>query len=230
MIDITLIDLTDEREPDYGPEDTMKAPQQSMSRERAPEGAYPIICTQIIDLGTRYNQTREKDVRDVRFMFLTPHKIKEGDYAGSPISLLVNFPYSMYLNSNLCKFIQQWRGKNFETQEEANAFDFSQCLKKPAYANVVHNGQYDNVGSIMPLPAGQSAPEIPADAVVGTFTVDDPDLEFLARLGKKTQEKINSSYEMQKRGSVVEAIDEPPVHTQIPADLDEPDFNDDIPF
>ena len=228
MIDITLIDLTDER--DTGEYEMKAPPVESFDREKAPEGQYPIICTQVIDLGTHYNQKWEKYQRKIRFMFLTPHKSKEGEYAGKPLAVLAEFPFSMFCEkgkeSNLVKFVQSWFGKNFPSQQAASDFDFTHLLKRPAFANIVHNEGFVNIQTIMPLMQGQEAPAIPADANVGIFDTGNPDMVFFEKLGKKTQEAIMASAEMGKKSDEPMPPLEPPIPNEIP------DFVDDkeIPF
>jgi len=176
-------------------ENNMKAPQTQSSFEKHPEGQYAIICAQIIDTGTHWNEKLQKDVRKIRFMFLSTENLTEGEAAGKPFALFANFNFSMYQNSHLCQFIESWRGKKFANQAEADLFDTDKCLRKSAFATIAHNEQYVNINSIMPLPPTMVAPVISSDQKCFEFSLDAPNRETLGLISEKTQELIMSSNE-----------------------------------
>lgn len=176
----------------------MKAPKSSSSGnnfEKHPEGQFPVICAQIIDLGTHYNERKEKDENKLRIMFISSKKISSGELEGKPFALFANFNFSMFQNSHLCKFVEGWRGKQFASQDKADEFDFNELVSRPAFVNVGHNGEFVNILTIMPLPEGLEAPNIPDDTEVFIFDASNPNEAILATMSEKTQEKIKSSKE-----------------------------------
>ncbi len=174
----------------------MYAPQKEGSTEfeRPPEGGGCLVCTRIIDKGTVFNEKKQKDVHGIALVFESPELMKKGDYKGQPFLLWANFGnYSMYQNSHLCQFIEGWRGKRFVDQKEADAFDIETLLRKPLFANIVHDGTFDNVVSPMPVPNGMSAPVPVGD--VYCLDMDNFSQEVFDMLSEKMQAKIAQSYE-----------------------------------
>ena len=171
----------------------MKAPKTEGNYEKHPEGQFPLVCCQVVDLGTHHNPKKDKDEHKIRFMFLSDQLMTEGDTEDQPFAVFAQFNYSMYLNSHLHNFIQSWVGKSFPDQDTADNFDLSWCLAKPAYAHIVHNQGYVNIQSIMPLPAEVSPPAVKGESIL--FDLNSPNRTSLGYLGEKTQEIIMTSHE-----------------------------------
>lgn len=197
----------------------MQAPKSSGGGfEKHPEGATAIVCTRVIDLGTVFNPKKDKDEHKIMFGFESSVLMTAGENAGKPFMVFGNFNFTMFQNSHLCKFIEAWRGKSFASQDEADVFDFKNILGKPAYANIVHNGDYVNIQSIMPLPKGMDAPKPVGELLI--FDMSTQDKVVFGKLSEKMQEKLKKAKEW---GAVFS--DEPPVGH--PAN-DDP--SDDLPF
>ena len=200
----------------------MKAPAtEHKAFEKHPVGTVATVCTKVLDLGTHWNPKKEKNERKLRIDFESAELMKEGEYSGKPFLLVNNFNFSMYQNSNLCKFIEAWLGRKFVDQKEADNFDLDELLGKTALCNVIHSddGKWVNIGSIMPVPKGMEPPKPVGELL--SFSCDDPNPEVLAKLSEKTQEKINASHEMlnpQSEGGESEI--NPP----------QADYDDDVPF
>jgi hypothetical protein len=219
--------------------DNMKAPKSGGGGdfEKHPEGQFAVRCAQIIDLGTHFNPDKKVDQRKVRIMFISSQNITTGELAGKPFALFNNFNFSMYQNSHLCKFIEQWRGKNFASQDEADEFDIEKVLNQPAYVNVVHNGKYVNIQSVMPLPEGLAAPAIPETTTAYCFSCDKPDKAILETMTDKTRDMIMASkewigaFEPEKQESENPAPASAPPQAAPQAAAATNDFEDDeIPF
>jgi len=174
---------------------SMTAPKSEGSFEKHPEGQFPLVCVQVVDMGTHFNEKKEKYERKIRFMFLSDVLMKEGDNKGLPFAIFSQFNYSMYQNSHLYQFIQSWVGKQFPNQDVADHFGLEWCLGKGAYAQIAHNQGYVNIVSIMPLPVSMKIPAITTETVL--FDLKEPNRDELAKLSDKTQEHIMKSKEWQ---------------------------------
>ena len=197
----------------------MKAPKSSGTFEKHPEGAHAIVCTRIIDTGTVFNPAKNKDDHKLMIGFESSELMTKGESAGKPFMVFGNFNFTMFQNSHLCKFIEAWKGKTFATQDEADVFDLSTLLGQPAFANIVHNGDFVNIQSIMPIPKGMNSPKPVGDLLI--FDMATQDKTVFGKLSEKMQERLKKAKEF---GAVFS--DEPPVgHPASGAP-----FSDDIPF
>jgi len=180
----------------------MKAPKKEGSTEfeRPTQGGTALVCTRIIDKGTVFNEKKGKDTHGISIVFESTEVMKEGDYKGQPFLLWANFGnYSMYQNSHMCQFIEGWLGRRFADQDEADDFDPETLLRKPVFANIVHDGQFDNVVSPMPVPNGVSAPVPVGD--VYCLDMDNFSQEVFSMMGEKMQAKIAQSHEYKAIGN-----------------------------
>lgn len=203
----------------------MKAPRSNtVEFEKHPTGWARLVCTRIIDKGTVFNEAKQKDQHKISIYFESEKLMSEGDFAGQPFLVIANYNFSMYQNSHLCSFIEQWEGRKFPNQDAADDFDFAPLLRKPAYANITHSddGKWVNIGAIGPMPDGVEPLKPVGD--VYFFDLDNADMKVFEKLSDKVKAGIQSSHEWQsnKGEAVTKHHDEknPP-----PAD-----FDDDIPF
>lgn len=172
----------------------MKGPAgKSTEFERHPEGAYPAVCCRIIDSGTHWNEEKQKDERKILFGFETNQAMKSGDFAGELMLVFATYNFSMFQNSLLCKFIESWRGKRFESQKEADNFDLSKCLGRAAYLSIAHNGKYTNIQSIMPLPQGMPTPPEPKVTIL--IDQESMDQNEVNKLSEKMKARVLSAKE-----------------------------------
>jgi len=195
----------------------MKAPKTSGDFEKHPAGSVAVVCTRIINLGTHWNPKKEKDENKIVLYFESPILMEKGDFKGKPMLLLSNFNFSMYKNSMLCQFIEQWIGKSL-TQKEADEFDLDQQLGQSGFVNVVHNEDFVNISTIMPLPQGMDAPKPVGDLI--TYDPISNNEAMFNKLSDKLKEKVKNSKEY-GQPPVVESEDPA-------AGVDDP-FKDDIP-
>lgn len=179
----------------YAPKNTTK------DFESCPTGWQLGVCARVIDLGTHWYQdkrdpTKGKFKRKLSVAFESQHKMKEGEFAGQPFLLYANFNYSMYQGkAHLCTFIENWRGKRFASQEDADRFDLAKLIGQKAFMNVVRSddGKFTNIQTIGPVPEGMKAPEI----VGKTILVDQSSLDMndVNKLSDKMKERVLSSQE-----------------------------------
>lgn len=180
----------------------MHAPktENSSGFSKHPPGTYPIVCTRVIDVGTHWNDRKQTDQRKIMIGFESSKLIEdEGEYKGQPFLLFANFNYSMFQGkAHLCNFIEDWLGKRFPSQFDADNFDLSTLIGRTAFANVVHSddGQWVNIQTIMPVPEGMQAPTIQGKTIV----IDQDNLAQaeMDKLSDKMKSKILSSREQTK--------------------------------
>lgn len=147
----------------------MQAPKSEGGNfERHPVGWCLAVCTRVVDKGTHWNDRKQKYERKLMIAFESAKLMSTGDYANEPFLLFANFNYSMYASSHLCKFIEDWSGRRFPTQEEADIFDLATLIGKKAFCNVVHSedGKFTNIQTIGPVPDGMIAPDIKGKTIL----------------------------------------------------------------
>jgi len=140
----------------------MQAPRSEGGNfERHPIGWTTAVCTRVIDKGTHWHEKNQKFLRKIVIAFESEKLMTTGDYKNEPFLLFANFNYSMYASSHLCKFVEDWSGRRFPTQDDADAFDLATLIGKEAFCNVVHSedGKFTNIQTIGPIPDGMKAPQ-----------------------------------------------------------------------
>lgn len=214
----------------------MRAPQSNQSRdfEEHPTGWTLVVCTRVIDKGTHWNDRKQKDEHRIMIGFESEKLMTEGDFKDQPFLLFANFNYSMFKNAHLCRFIENWRGRRFESQTQADLFDLSKLLGQKAFVNVTrsHDGQYTNIETIGPVPDNMTAPDIKGITIlIDQENFDENEYNKLSDKLKKTvmsaqermraepaQAKNASDFAQQAREKIENAGSYPE------------DFDDDIPF
>lgn len=213
----------------------MRAPKTEGAGEfeKHPAGAARLVCSRIIDKGTVFNEYKGKDQHKVNLYFESEKLMSTGDFAGQPFLVIANFNYSMYQNSHLCQFIEQWRGKKFANQDEADNFDLSKLISQTGYASIVHSddGKWVNINTIMPLPEGMEPLAIKGDSYV--FDLESPDMAVFGKLSEKVQNSIKLSHEYKTMMVGVSGTSGAPVAepvADIPPSKPLESYDDDIPF
>lgn len=172
----------------------MKAPKNFAKKfEDHPEGMCTLVLTRIIDKGTIFHSAKNKYVRKIMFVFESDRLMSEGDSAGKPFLVFKYANFSMYLNSMLCAFVGQLRGRRFLEQTEADGFDLSGLLGISVLANIAHAGEYTNIENIMPLPPG-TKPLKPVGEVFA-LDMDNFDKKVFDKLSENMKEQIMTSKE-----------------------------------
>jgi hypothetical protein len=129
----------------------------------APEGSFPAVCVDEIDLGkvTSTWSGEERTRNMVRLVF----QIDEVDADGKRYLVKQDYTASLHEKSGLRKTLRAWRGREF-TPAELFGFDLETVVGAPCMVSIVHNvghkgGTFANVSGIMKLPKGmtQISPE-----------------------------------------------------------------------
>lgn len=210
----------------------MYAPKnESKEFEMCPTGWQTAVCSRVIDVGTHWNEGKQKFQRKIMIGFESQHLMKEGEFAGEPFLLFANFNYSMYQNAHLCKFIENWRAKRFASQDMADRFDLAKLLTQKAFINVVRSddNKYTNIQTIGPVPDGMTAPEIRGKTIL--IDQNHLDMKEVEKLSEKMKERILSAEERKTVNQPVGGYDErnPPPYNE-PIALQPGYYDDDIPF
>lgn len=215
----------------------MRAPKgESKEFEKHPAGYTTGVCTRVIDKGTHWNEKKQTFQRKIMLGFESDKLMQEGEFKGEPFLLFANFNYSMYQNAHLCGFIEDWEARKFHSQDEADAYDLSKLIGKPAFMNIIHSddGKWTNIQTIGPVPEGMTAPAIKGKTIV--VDQDALDKAEVDKLSDKMKETIMSAKE-RTEGEQYEAGERITANTATPNTEEgdpgvqsEDDFNDRIPF
>lgn len=121
--------------------------------ELHPDGLYPAVCVDVIDMGLVETKFGKK--AQVRLVFQTPLDREDGD----PFLLAVTDTASLNEKANLRHHLESWRGKAF-TEAELERFDVENVLGKQCQIQVMHNqgsrgGTFANITNILPAAKGQ---------------------------------------------------------------------------
>src|SRR6266550_2128870 len=135
--------------------------------ERAPIGSHIARCWSVVDLGTQSKKAFQSDgivhERQVKISFELPTEKMEGVFdpknKGRVFSVTQTFKQSLHPKANLRKMLAGWRGKDFKTPEEIEAFDPKKLPGLPCRINLVENGEYVNIASVAPLGKGEKCPK-----------------------------------------------------------------------
>ena len=136
----------------------VKAPEERFST--APEGTFPAVCVDIVDLGMVENKF-DPEAAD-RLMCRVVWQIDEQDDSGKPYMVRADYTASLHEKAKLRKVLESWRGRAF-TPQELFGFDLETVVGSGCLLNVVHatgsrGGTFANVGAVMKLAKGMTAP------------------------------------------------------------------------
>jgi hypothetical protein len=144
---------------------TLMATTTGSDFEIAPPGPTAATCIDVVDLGLVTSQFYGTTVHKIEVYWVTTHARED---LSAPLTVRKRYTLSLHEKASLAKDLKSWRGKPF-SDEEAKGFDVEKLIGATCLINIVHNKTgdktYANVDSVMPLPKGMEAPEIPADYV-----------------------------------------------------------------
>jgi hypothetical protein len=171
---------------------TQKAPPM-------PAGTYTAICVGVIDIGeqhnTKYNNYQDK----VMLIFEIPSETIEINGEKKPRWLSQELSASLNEKSKLYKMLRSWRAKDF-TDAELEGFQLSEMAGKGCMIAVTltekDGVQYNNIDSVMGLPAGIPLPALQNDILI--YDIDDPDQDIFDKIPPWIQDKIKKSTQYQK--------------------------------
>jgi hypothetical protein len=156
---------------------------------------------------------------------------------GRPFLMMQNYTMSLNEKARLRLDLQAWRGRAFSA-EELKGFDLKTVLGKPLQVSVVHSadGQYANIGSMMPLGRGMSA-LTPSGGLIYINSLPEDNAGF-ELLSEKMKERVQKGLSILKAHSAPAAQNfqappqatPAPVAAPAPAPIPMDDIEDSIPF
>lgn len=129
----------------------------------APEGLWPAVCVDVVDLGIVNTPYGPQEKIQIRW------QLEEKDPKTNKRYLIVQkYTPSLHEKSKLRPMLEAWRGKKFSKEEEKQ-FDIEKLLGANCQLQIIHNikeeGQvYANVQAVVP-PARNTAKIRPDDYV-----------------------------------------------------------------
>ena len=144
---------------------SVRTTNSALQLQLAPAGMHVARCYRVIDCGSVHDRTFGK-MRRVGWLFwelpATNRNAGKSGEAIEPYTLGKRYTLSHNEKSNLRIDLESWYGRRFETKQldEAGGFDLARLIGRAALINVVHtdDGQFSNVASVNPLPAGMACP------------------------------------------------------------------------
>lgn len=174
----------------------LNASNSGGSFEKAPIGVHIARCYRVIDLGTQTSnwQGQEKKAHKVLISWELLGESRMTD--GKPFSISSRYTVSLHPKAQLRSVLESWRGRPFSPEEESS-FNLSNILGKYCLLNIVHDGEYANVASIMPLVSGMAKPD-PVNAEF-SWDLDNPDMGTFNTFSDNLKATIQKSPEWQQR-------------------------------
>ncbi len=169
-------------------------------------GVYIGICVGVIDCGEQYSEKFKTYHNEVQFVWELSGETVEVDGEQKPRQLSRSFNIASSKKSSLQGFLSSWNGIQY-TDEQFGDIELFDQLGKVCQLNVVLNdtGEYANVGGVMPLPKGMSAPT--TDTAMVKWDMDAWDDTAFESLPEWVQEKIKKSTQYQKEHTPTTSVD-----------------------
>lgn len=121
----------------------------------APEGLWPAVCCDVVDLGMVETEWGEKHKVQIRWQLedLDPKTQK-------PFLVSRKFNLSLHEKSTLRPMLEAWRGKKF-SREELEGFDLERLIAVNCQIQLIHNiatdgNTYANVQAVVPPAKGST--------------------------------------------------------------------------
>jgi hypothetical protein len=161
------------------------AKKEKKDYENAPEGLWPGVCCDVIDLGMLPG-FEGKIQHKIKIVW----QIEERDSKGKRFRVSNRYTLSLHERASLSKLLEAWRGRKF-TSQERDGFDLEKLIGANCQVQTVHNIKDDdifvNVQAVVPYPKGVVALRV-EDYVReidrngndggGSQVIDDSDVPF----------------------------------------------------
>lgn len=130
-----------------------------------PEGQFPAVCVDFIDLGEKVEQFEDNPAKLVYKVALV-WQTGEANEAGRLHEVSAEFTASMGDRANLRKVLEDWRGKSYSKDELKAGIPADKLVGRACLLTVEHKDSragrtYAKVRGIAPLPKGLAKPEVP---------------------------------------------------------------------
>jgi hypothetical protein len=116
----------------------------------APEGLWPAVCCDVVDLGIVQSQFGPQEKIEIRW------QLEEVDQkTGRRFLIVQRYTPSLHEKSRLRPMLEAWRGRKFSKEEEAQ-FDIEKLLGANCQLQIIHNVKdegrvYANVQAVVPM-------------------------------------------------------------------------------
>jgi hypothetical protein len=197
-----------------------------------PTGSHVARCFLALDLGTHPEEFQGEfkgNVKKVRLGFELPLKTHMFDEkrGQEPFTLSQKFTYSMHEKAALRKFLEAWKGEEFQ-ESKLKAFmkvGIPCLIGKTCLINVAHKekktgGHSAVIKSVMPLPEGMACPDPVMKPIV--WSVDAGRDAVFETFKKWQQEEISKCLEWRPKTDTGNAD---PNHTSAPEEGKEEEEN-----
>lgn len=130
----------------------------------APEGLWPAVCCDVVDLGIVQGAFGPQEKIEIRW------QLEEVDEkTGRRFLIVQRYTPSLHEKSRLRPMLEAWRGKKF-TAEEERQFDIEKLLGANCQLQIIHNVKdegrvYANVQAVVPMPRNAAKIRISEDYV-----------------------------------------------------------------
>lgn len=159
----------------------------------------------LVDIGTQpktFNGETHME-RQVKLSFELPQTKMEGKYnpahKGKPFSIGGVYRQSLHVKARLRKLLVGWRGRDFKTADEIEAFDPKKLVGLPCRINLVlsEDEKYVNIDSIAPLNKDElkKMPKQVNKSVYLSLAPEEFDEKVFDALNDGLKEKISKSPE-----------------------------------
>ena len=130
----------------------------------APEGLWPAVCVDVVDLGMEQTPWGEK--HKVQLRWVLEERDPKTDRA---FLVLKKYTLSLDEKANLRRELETWRGRKF-TKEESEGFDLERLIGVNCQLQIMHNvtdggDVYANVQAIVPAGKGVVKIAVPSDYI-----------------------------------------------------------------
>lgn len=155
----------------------INATNEGTNFEPAPGGTFAARCYSMVHIGTIEDNIPGKGIKRVNKVRIswelpTEKKVFKEEFGEQPIVVHKEFNLSMNEKSNLRKFLEAWRGKQF-TEDEAKCFDVTKLLGVACLLTIVHKKKADGTGDYADIASVVAVPkQMPVDPQI------NPTFEF----------------------------------------------------
>lgn len=192
-------------------------------------GTYPGVCVGVYAIGEQEAQWNDKTRyrEELILVFEFPGETVEIEGEEKPRQLSRTFTATTSERGGLRKFLKDWRGKDFKSEDEMGDFELTKLLGQSALISVTLSEKgYANIGSAMKLPKGMPDPD--TDTELLSFDVDEWDDDAFDKLPEWIQNKVKNSMQYKNDHAPDAVVDFP---EEDPEDEPEPeDDEEDVPF
>ena len=189
---------------------TAPKPSEGGNFAPTPSGNFIGRCFSLIDLGTQVNEGGEyagKVNHKIRIEFELFGETEDGkpmtitiDDKELPLVIGKEYTLSMHEKATLRKELGAWRGKQFDDDDEAVAFDITKLVGAYAMVNISHKTNvkgktYANIANLSPLPSAlKNAKPLPINKN-RIFNLDEPDFDVFETIPEWLRDMIAKSPE-----------------------------------